>query len=79
VRFRARLFIPLVQVILSLAGMYGGASLVDFAHAGVLGFTVLFTFLALFLDGLFRNPTVPNDPRSLTTHEEILDRYRHAK
>ncbi len=74
-----RLFTPLVQVILALAGMYGGAALVDFAHAGALGFTVLFSSVALLLDGLFRNPRIPNDARALTTHEQILDRARRER
>ncbi len=65
---------PLVQVAGALLAMFGGAELVDLGHT-CLGLTVLFTFLLLAVDGLFRNPRVPDDARDLvSSHQEVLQR-----
>jgi hypothetical protein len=39
---------------------------------------MLFAFLLVFLDGLFRD-TVPNDARELTTHQQVLERARRER
>jgi hypothetical protein len=67
-----------VQVIGSLLAMFGGAELVDLGHT-CLGLTMLFTFLLVLLDGLFRNPVrAVKDPRELTV-SDVLERYERAR
>lgn len=75
-KVRSRLFTPVGQVVLALAGMWAGAWVVGRV---VFGLTILLSFLALFLDGLFRNPGgFPDDARGLTVND-VLERQRRAR
>lgn len=77
-RLRRRLFTPLVQVLAALGLAYFGAWVIDCGRIA-LGITVLLSGVLLVGDGLFRNPSVPNDARGLTTHEEVLERYKRMR
>lgn len=75
-RLKAWLFSPAAQVLCALGGMIGGAFILGRV---AVGWTVLFCCLLLLLDGMFRQPKVPNDPRELTGVEQVLDRFRNAR